>query len=125
LIISKELIVGENRIIFTFQEASGSPVAAPDRTAKVSFIGPGGEKVSAPDGEFVWSIQDVVGIYVTHPTFPVAGAWMASFTTAAPGSPEQTIPFGFDVKTDASVVWPGEAPPSVDTPTLADVGGDV
>jgi hypothetical protein len=125
LIISKELIAGENRIIFTFQEASGKPVAAPDRTAKVSFTGPGGEKVSAPDGAFVWSIEDVVGIYVTHATFPVAGAWMASFTTAAPGSPEQTIPFSFDVKTDASVVWPGEKAPSVDTPTLADVGGDV
>ena len=50
---------------------------------------------------------------------------MASFTTAAPGSPEQTIPFSFDVKEDASVVWPGEKAPSVDTPTLADVGGDV
>jgi len=125
LIISNELIVGENRIVFTFQEPSGKPIAAPDRTAKVSFTGPGGEAVTAPDGSFVWAIDDVVGLYVTEATFPAAGAWMASFTTAAPGSPEQTIPFSFDVKTDANVVWPGEKAPSVDTPTLADVDGDV
>ena len=124
-IISGELIVGENRIIFTFQAADGQPIATPDRTVTVTFIGPGGEEVSASDPEFVWSIEDVVGLYVTRATFPVAGVWMASFTTAAPDSPEQTIPFSFDVKTDASVVWPGEDAPSVDTPTLADVGGDV
>jgi len=124
-IISGELIEGENRIIFTFQAASGQPVATPDRTASVTFTGPGGETVTGSDPEFVWSIEDVVGLYVTRATFPVSGVWMASFTTAAPDSPEQTIPFSFDVKTDASVVWPGEDAPSVDTPTLADVGGDV
>jgi hypothetical protein len=124
-IISGELIEGENRIIFTFQAASGQPVATPDRTASVTFTGPGGETVAGSDPEFVWSIEDVVGLYVTRATFPVAGTWMASFTTAAPDSPEQTIPFSFDVRTDASVVWPGEDAPSVDTPTLADVGGDV
>jgi hypothetical protein len=124
-IISGELIEGENRIIFTFQAANGQPVATPDRTASVTFTGPGGETVTGSDPEFVWSIEDVVGLYVTRATFPVAGDWMASFTTAAPDSPEQTIPFSFQVKTDASVVWPGEDAPSVDTPTLADVGGDV
>jgi len=124
-IISGELIEGENRIIFTFQAASGQPIATPDRTASVTFTGPGGETVAGSDPEFVWSIEDVVGLYVTKATFPVAGDWMASFTTAAPDSPEQTIPFSFQVKTDASVVWPGEDAPSVDTPTLADVGGDV
>ena len=124
-IISGELIVGENRIIFTFQAADGQPIATPDRTASVTFTGPGGEQVTASDPEFVWSIEDVVGLYVTRAAFPVAGAWMASFTTAAPDSPEQTIPFSFDVKTEASVVWPGERAPAVDTPTLADVGGDV
>ena len=50
---------------------------------------------------------------------------MASFTTVAPGSPEQTIPFSFDVKAKASAIQKGQPAPSVDTPTLADVGGDV
>ena len=125
LIISNELIVGENRIIFTFTKADGTPATSEDRTASVSFTGPGGEEVTATDPEFVWSIEDVVGVFVTHATFPGEGKWSASFTTSTPDSPEQVIPFGFDVKTDASVVWPGEEAPSVDTPTLADVGDDV
>ena len=125
VMISNELVVGENRVLFSFTDAAGTPVAAPDRVVEISFTGPGGETVSAPNGTFVWSIQDVVGVYVTDATFPVAGPWMASFTTEAPGSASQTIPFTFDVKKDASVVEPGEKAPSVDTPTLADVGGDV
>ncbi len=117
--------MGPNRILFSFRDASGTkPVGSPDRTAKVQFNGPGDETVSAPDGEFIWAIEGVSGVYVTHADFPVAGAWTAMFTTAAPGSPEASIPFGFDVREDASVVVPGEEAPSVDTPTLADVGGD-
>lgn len=126
VVISQELVVGRNRVLFSFLDASGTkPIAAPDRTVKVAFTGPNGETVAAPDGEFIWAIEDVSGVYVTTAEFPSAGAWTAQFTTAAPGSPEETIPFGFDVKEDANVVLPGEAAPAVDTPTLEDVGGDV
>ena len=125
-IISRELVTGPNRVIFSFLDASGSrPVASPDRTANVQFRGPGGESVAAPAADFVWAIEDVSGVYVTHADFPVAGPWTALFATAVPGSPEESIPFSFDVKADASVVMPGESAPSVDTPTLADVGDDV
>ena len=126
VVISQELVVGRNRILFSFLDATGTkPMAAPDRTAKVAFTGPNGETVAAPDGEFIWAIEDVSGVYVTAAEFPSAGAWTAQFTTAAPGAPEETIPFSFDVKDDASVVVPGEPAPAVDTPTLDEVGGDV
>lgn len=125
-IVSSELVVGRNRIIVSFLDASGAtPVASPDRTVKVSFRGPNGEVVQAPDGTFIWAIENVSGVYVTEAEFPSAGDWTADFTTAAPGAAEETIPYGFQVKQDANVVLPGEAAPSVDTPTLADVGGDV
>lgn len=125
-IISSELTVGPNRIVFSFLDSSGTkPVGAPDRIASVQFRGPGGESVAAPAGEFIWAIEDVSGVYVTHADFPVAGAWTAVFTTAAPGAPEESIPFSFDVREDANVVEPGEKAPSVETPTLADVGDDV
>ena len=124
--ISREVVKGPNRILFSFLDASGTkPIAAPDRTAKVEFKGPSGEAVSAPDALFVWAIEGVSGLYVTHADFPVAGAWTATFTTSAPGAPTETIPFSFDVLEDAHVVEPGEKAPSVDTPTLADVSGDV
>jgi hypothetical protein len=123
--ISREVVKGPNRIVFSFLDATGTkPIGAPDRTAKVEFKGPGGEAVSAPDAQFVWAIEGVSGVYVTHADFPAAGAWTATFTTSAPGAPAETIPFSFDVLEDAHVVEPGEQAPSVDTPTLADVGGD-
>ena len=125
VMISSELIVGENRVLFSFQDASGAPIAKPNRTVEISFTGPNGEAVSAENGQFIWSIENAVGIFVTHATFPSAGNWMASFTTVAPGSPDQTIPFSFDVKAKASAIQKGQPAPSVDTPTLADVGGDV
>jgi hypothetical protein len=125
VMISRELIVGENRILFGFQTAAGEPIAKPDRTVELAFTGPNGEKVAGEKPVFIWAIEGAVGVYVTHATFPTAGSWMAAFKPSAPGSPEQTIPFSFDVHTEASVIWPGEPAPSVDTPTLADVGGDV
>jgi hypothetical protein len=124
-IISQELVVGANRIVFSFLDASGTkPVASPDRTASVRFRGPGGENVDAADGEFVWAVEGVSGVYVTHANFPSAGPWTAVFETTAPGAPTESIPFTFDVRDDVTVVVPGEAAPSVDTPTLADVSGD-
>jgi hypothetical protein len=125
VMVSSELVVGENRVLFSFQDAGGTPIAKPDRTVALEFTGPNGEKVAGEKPVFIWSIQDAVGIYVTHATFPTAGAWSATFMTSAPGSPPQTIPFSFDVKTTASTVQKGQPAPSVDTPTLADVGGDV
>ena len=125
VLVSAELVKGDNRFLFSFTDATGRPVASPDRAVSVSFAGPGGASVTAQVGEFIWSIEDVAGVYVAYPTFPVEGDWMASFVTSAPDSPEQTIPFSFEVKADANVVVPGESAPSVDTPTLADVGGDV
>lgn len=126
LIISRELIPGPNRLLFSFLDATGTKsVGAPDRTATVAFTGPGGETVGSVTGTFIWAIQDLNGVYVTDVDFPVAGAWTSIFTTSAPGALTETIPFSFDVLTDAHVVEPGEKAPSVDTPTLADVGGDV
>ena len=125
-IISSELTTGPNRIVFSFLDGSGTkPIGAPDRTASVQFRGPNGESIAAPNGEFMWAIEGVSGVYVTHADFPVAGPWTAVFSTSAPGAPEESVPFSFDVKEDASAIEPGEAAPSVDTPTLADVGGDV
>jgi hypothetical protein len=124
LIISGEVVVGPNRVLFSFVDGGGAPIVSPDRTVAVRFAGPGGESVTAPDGTFIWAIEDVAGIYVTRADFPAAGAWTAEFTTEAPGLPSQTIPYSFDVRADASVVQPGEKAPSVDTPILADVGGD-
>jgi hypothetical protein len=118
--------VGDNRIVFTLTDKSGqTQVAGPDRTLTIGYHGPKGETIAPAPQAFVWAIEGVNGVYVGHATFPSAGAWTADFTTAKSGAPTETTTFGFDVREKLDVVSPGDAAPSVDTPTLADVGGDV
>ena len=124
--ITQAFRVGDNRILFTLTDSSGQKqVAGPDRTLSIGYHGPGGEAIAAAPQTFVWAIEGVNGVYVGHATFPVAGAWTADFATAAPGSPAETTTFGFDVRERIDTISPGDQAPSVDTPTLADVGGDL
>jgi hypothetical protein len=125
-IVSSEIGVGPNRILVSVLDSTGTkPAASPDRKVSVAFRGPGGQTIAAQPATFVWAIEGVSGVYVLHATFPAAGAWIADFTTSAPGSVEATIPFGFDVKARTQVLRPGDPAPSVATPTIASVGGDV
>ena len=124
--VSSELGVGPNRYLFLFVDAkTNTPVSAPDRTASVSFTGPGGATIAATKAGFVWAIEGQEGIYVTAADFSTAGDWTAHFVTAAAGKPEEKVDFGFQVVAKKHVIVPGDKAPSVDTPTLASVGGDV
>lgn len=124
--VTSEFQVGPNRTVFSLVDSAGQkPVAAPERTLSIAYRGPKGELIASAPQTFVWAIEGVNGVYVGHATFPSAGNWIADFTTAAPGSPAITLPFSFDVKQKAAVVSPGDPAPSVQTPTLADVGGDI
>lgn len=124
--VSSELHVGANRTIFSLADPTGQkPVAAPDRSLSIGYRGPGGETIAAAPQAFIWAVEGVSGVYVGKATFPSAGVWIADFTTEAPGAAKETMSFSFDVKQTARVVSPGDAAPSVRTPTLAEVGGDV
>jgi len=124
--ISGELGIGENRVVFGLTDATGQkPVGAPDRTLTIGYRGPNGETIPPAPQTFIWAIEGTVGVYVGHATFPSAGTWTADFTTEAPGSPKETMTFSFDVKEKTQVLRPGDAAPSVATPTLADARGDV
>jgi hypothetical protein len=124
--ITQAFRVGDNRVVFTLTDKGGqTQVAGPDRTLTIGYHGPKGEAIAPTPQTFVWAIEGVNGVYVGHATFPSAGQWTADFSTAAAGAPTETTTFGFDVRERLDVVSPGDAAPSVDTPTLADVGGDV
>ena len=125
-IVSSELGVGADRILVSLLDATGTkPVGSPDRKVAVSFSGPNGEKIAEQPSTFIWAIEGFSGVYVLHATFPAAGRWTAAFAIQAPGSPATVIPFGFDVLPRTSVLGPGDPAPSVATPTIASVGGDV
>ncbi|MBI3749216.1 MAG: hypothetical protein HY262_10295 [Chloroflexi bacterium] len=126
VIISSELATGPNRFLFSFLDAtSNAPVGAPDRTASVAFTGPGGQAVAQADGTFIWAIENVSGIYVSTVDFPASGDWVAHFTTAGGSQAAEQVDFQFQVLDKKHVIVPGDKAPSVDTPTLASVGGDV
>lgn len=128
VIVSSEQICGTNRFLFSFIDASNNPIAAPDRTASVSFYDLGrdpAKPVSTEKGTFLWAIEGVRGLYETSVTFPEAGEWGAEFTTAAAGGSPETVRMRFEVKPTGSSVAVGQQAPSVKTPTAADVGGDL
>jgi hypothetical protein len=125
-IASSEIGVGPTRLLLSFYDSTGTkPAGSPDRKLAVGFTGPGGEKIAPQPATFIWAVEGFSGVYILHATFPSAGAWTADFTTSAPGSPERTIPFAFDVKQRTQVLGPGDSAPSVATPTIAGTGGDV
>jgi hypothetical protein len=127
VIVSSQQVVGSNRFVFSFLDASGNaPVAAPDRTASVAFIAPGETQPGpASPATFVWAIEGSRGDYVATADFPAAGDWKAAFTTQAPGGSPETISVGFQVHDKGTTIAVGAKAPASQTPTAADVGGDL
>lgn len=128
VIVSSELVCGRNRFIFTFLDANNTPQASPDRTAAVRFYDLGadpGNAVATVPGRFVWAIEGESGLYVAEIEFTEAGEWGADFATQAPGGEVERVRMRFEVRPSGSAVRVGDDAPSVRTPTLADVGGEV
>ena len=125
---SGTLACGPSRFMFSFLDASNTPVAAPDRTVELRLFDLGTDPetpVITTDGTFIWAIEDEVGVYVADVDFPSAGLWGAEFTTEAADAAAETIRVQFEVQPESSTVAVGDPAPASDTPTLADVGGDV
>jgi hypothetical protein len=118
---------GPYRFVFSFLDPDKNvPVASPDRTASVAFIAPGAtEPGPAVPAEFVWAIEGSRGEYIAMTEFPEAGEWKAIFITQAPGGEPEAIGVGFEVQEDLPTVDIGDKAPASDTPTAADVGGDL
>ncbi|MBA2300706.1 MAG: hypothetical protein H0W22_08055 [Chloroflexi bacterium] len=122
------LACGPNRLMFSFLDAQNLPVASPDRTVDVALFDLGADPstpVLTGTATFIWAIEPTVGVYVFEAEIPAAGVWGAEFRTAVADAAPETIRVGFDVQPESTVLAVGEKAPSVKTPTLADVGGDV
>jgi hypothetical protein len=124
--ITSAFRVGDNRVVFTLVDPAGQKqIAGPNRTLTIGYQGPNGTTIPATPLTFIWAVEGVNGVYAGHATFPVAGQWTADFATAASGAPTEQLSFGFDVRDRVDVVSPGDRAPSIKTPTLTDVGGDI
>lgn len=119
---------GPTRLMFSFLDGQNVPVGAPDRTVEVALFDLGADPatpVLTGTATFIWAIEPTVGVYVFEADFPTAGIWGAEFKTQLADAPPETIRLGFEVQPTSSVVAIGDPAPPSDTPTLADVDGDV
>ena len=114
--------------MFSFLDSQNVPVAAPDRTVEVKLFDLGADptkSVAQGAATFIWAIEPRVGVYVVDVDLPTAGSYGIEFATAVGGGSPEVIRTIQDVQPTSSVVRVGDKAPASDTPTLADVGGDV
>jgi hypothetical protein len=124
--ITPEIATGEQRFLFSIIDpTTNTPIAAPDREVMVRFLPADGPAIDAGRATFIWAIEDERGIYVVDIDLPTAGEWTAEFRTPGLRGGEERIRASFPVTEEPSAVRVGEAAPSVDTPTIDVVGGDL
>ena len=127
-IVTNRIVCGQARIVFLFLDDAQSVVSSPDRTATVAFYDLATDPdtpVTTAEGEFVWAIPDERGMYVVNADLPHAGIWGAEITTEAPQVPTEKIRMTFDVADSTPTVQVGAPAPASETPTAADVDGDL
>jgi hypothetical protein len=74
---------------------------------------------------FIWAIEGERGLYVASVDFPDAGRWGTRFDSTFPDASRKTVRADYDVRETGTTPAIGAKVPSVDTPTLGDVGGDL
>jgi hypothetical protein len=125
---SGTIACGPTRLMFSFLDAQNVPIATPERTVDVKVFDLGADPATPVDeaeATFIWAIEPRVGVYVADVELPTAGSYGVEFTTAEGSATPEVIRAGFDVQPTSRVVAVGEKAPASDTPTLANVGGDV
>lgn len=128
ILVSSELAPGPNRFLFSIADRQNNLLAAPDVAVDLLFYDDEADKDAVAfesDSRFLWAVEGVRGLYVADVEFPSAGRWGTRFNATFPDGTTQTVRADYDLL-DAPVTPAIGAPaPSVDTPTAADVGGDL
>ena len=128
VIISSDQVCGENRFLFGLLGSDNLPMAAPDRAVSVRFFDLGrdpNQAVATASGEFIWAIDDQVGVYHLTVDFTSVGVWGAEFSTTDKSGANVSVRMTFEVKAHGRAVAVGERAPKSESLTLDDVGGDL
>ena len=80
--------------------------------------------VTTAEGEFVWAIPDERGMYVVNADLPHAGSG-ARRSPPRRRVPTEKIRMTFEVRDSTPTVMVGDPAPASETPTAADVDGDL
>lgn len=127
IIVSSEIVKGPNRFLFSLTDRQNKLIAAPDVAVRLRFYdadaGPA-SVTSETDARFLWAIEGRQGLYAASVDFPSAGRWGTEFVATLADGAVKSVRAEYDVAETGSTPAIGAQVPSVDTPTLADVGGD-
>ena len=91
-------------------------LASPELPATALLTSPDEREIEA-DAEFMWTIPDVVGLYVVRATFDQEGTWWVRLRPEDMGPTQQAA---FTVSATDPVPGVGDLAPAVKTSTLAD-----
>ena len=128
LLVSAEITKGPNRFLFSLTDRQNALIAAPDVKVHLLFydVDTASDKVVfEEDARFFWSIEDTAGLYAASVDFPKAGRWGTRFEATFPDGQTKVVRADYDVKETGTSPALGAKAPSVDTPTLAEVNGDL
>lgn len=111
-------VVGEQQrlLIGLVDEETADFLASPDLPAIAVLTSPDGSEVTVA-AQFIWTVPDVVGIYLVRHTFDQVGTWWVSIDPSRYGP---TPGAAFMVGDTDPVPGIGDAAPAVATRTLAD-----
>lgn len=128
ILASSEITKGRNRYLFSLTDRQNRLVSAPDVKVHLRFYDVGKDEnavVFEEDARFIWAEEGVRGLYVAYVTFPNAGRWGTRFEATFPDGQTKAVRADYDVVEAGTSPALGSKVPPVDTPTLADVGGNV
>jgi hypothetical protein len=129
VLASSERLVGESRLLFALVDDENRPIANEDLQVEIGFFDLCADpatptEVIAPT--FAWGITGMTGFYAVTPTFDRPGTWGAAVAVVDPATGKADgAKLQFTVAEEGTTPRVGEPAPSVATPTLADVGGEV
>ncbi len=128
VLASSEIAQGPNRFLFSLTDPAGALLAAPDVEVRLEFYDADAdpeEVVFEADARFLWAIEGLRGLYAADVEFPSAGRWGTRFYATFPDGRTETVRVDYDVQEETSTPPIGAPAPLIDTPTAADVGGDL
>ena len=128
VLVSSELPKGPTRFLFSLTDRANNLIAAPNVKVHLLFY----DVDAAPetvvfesDARFLWAIEGVRGLYATDVVYPRAGRWGTRFNATLADGSTKTVRLEYDVREAGSTIAIGAAAPSVKTPTIKSVGGDI
>ncbi|MGH3649918.1 MAG: hypothetical protein ACRDU9_04345, partial [Acidimicrobiia bacterium] len=109
---------GEQRILVGVTDLStGEQIARPDVTPVAVLRDEIGSPLGEYQGEFMWTIPDVVGLYVFYVDIPGPATYQMTIDAGDLG---ELAPIGFDASDDPPQVAVGETAPPSNSRTLED-----